>query len=54
MLKRVEQRNGAGYPRTVSVDPELIVRGTTRAPDARRRGNSVQPRANSQDRAIPD
>lgn len=39
LLKRVEQRNGAGYPRTVSVDPELIVRGTTaRAPDARRRG----------------
>ena len=39
ILKRVEQRNGAGYPRTVSVDPELIIRGTTaRAPDARRRG----------------
>jgi DNA-binding LacI/PurR family transcriptional regulator len=39
ILKRVEQRNGSGYPRTVSVDPELIVRGTTaRAPDARRRG----------------
>jgi DNA-binding LacI/PurR family transcriptional regulator len=33
ILKRVEQRNGAGYPRTLSVDPELIVRGTTaRAP----------------------
>jgi DNA-binding LacI/PurR family transcriptional regulator len=39
LLKRVEQRNGAGYPRTVSVDPELIVRGTTtRAPETRRRG----------------
>jgi DNA-binding LacI/PurR family transcriptional regulator len=31
ILKRVEQRNGAGYPRVVSVDPELIVRGTTAA-----------------------
>jgi DNA-binding LacI/PurR family transcriptional regulator len=39
LLKRVEQRNGAGYPRTVSVDPELIVRGTTaRVTDTRRRG----------------
>ena len=39
ILRRVEQRNGAGYPRTLSVDPELIVRGTTtRVPDARRRG----------------
>ena len=36
LLKRVEQRNGTGYPRTVSVDPELIVRGTTRV-TARRR-----------------
>jgi DNA-binding LacI/PurR family transcriptional regulator len=33
ILQRVEQRNGTGYPRTVSVDPELVIRGTTaRAP----------------------
>jgi DNA-binding LacI/PurR family transcriptional regulator len=39
ILKRVEQRNGTGYPRTLSVDPELIVRGTTaRVSDTRRRG----------------
>jgi DNA-binding LacI/PurR family transcriptional regulator len=39
ILKRVEQRNGAGYPKMVTVDPELIVRGTTaRVSDAKRRG----------------
>jgi DNA-binding LacI/PurR family transcriptional regulator len=33
ILQRVEQRNGTAYPRTVSVDPELVIRGTTaRAP----------------------
>src|SRR5690349_442379 len=33
ILQRVEQRNGASYPRIVSVDPELVIRGTTaRAP----------------------
>jgi DNA-binding LacI/PurR family transcriptional regulator len=29
MLKRIESTEGADYPRLVSVDPELIVRGTT-------------------------
>jgi LacI family transcriptional regulator len=40
MLQRVEQRNGASYPKIVSVDPELIVRGTTAPPPASTAGST--------------